>query len=88
MEAKRSLGSRSGSVSQIVLSDGLAAVSIFIEPMPSGQMKQALSHQGVVNIFKKPYGNHVVTVVGEAPQNTIVQIANSVELKPQTAAVQ
>ena len=34
MEAKRSLGGSSGAVSQIVLSDGLAAVSIFIEPMP------------------------------------------------------
>ncbi len=88
MEAKRSLGSKRGSISQIVLSDGLAAVSIFIEPSSNGHAKQTLSHLGAVNIFKKPSGSHVVTVVGEAPQNTIVQIANSVELKPQTAAVQ
>jgi sigma-E factor negative regulatory protein RseB len=88
MEAKRSLVGRSGSVSQIVLSDGLAAVSIFIEPMPSVQPAQSLGHQGAVNIYKKPYGSHVVTVLGEAPAATIMQIANSLELRPTTAAVQ
>jgi sigma-E factor negative regulatory protein RseB len=90
MEAKRSLGGRSGAVSQIVLSDGLAAVSIFIEPMPPSQSAappaQALSHQGAVNIYKRPHGNHVVTVLGEAPAATIMQIANSVELKQTTAS--
>lgn len=88
MEAKRSLGGRTGAVSQIVLSDGLAAVSIFIEPMPRVQEAQSLSHQGAVNIYKRPYGNHVVTVLGEAPPATIMQIANSLELRPATAAVQ
>ena len=93
MEAKRSLGGRSGAVSQIVLSDGLAAVSIFIESMPqstpgSAAPAQALSHQGAVNIYKRPHGNHVVTVLGEAPAATIMQIANSVELKQTTATAQ
>jgi sigma-E factor negative regulatory protein RseB len=85
MEAKRSLGGRPGAISQIVLSDGLAAVSIFIEPMPSPPTVQALSHQGAVNIYKRPHGNHVVTVLGEAPAATIMQIANSVEPKQTTA---
>lgn len=83
MEAKRSLGGRPGAVSQIVLSDGLAAVSIFIEPMPRVATTQALSHQGAVNIYKRPYGNHVLTVLGEAPAATIMQIANSLELRGQ-----
>jgi sigma-E factor negative regulatory protein RseB len=88
MEAKRSLGGRTGAVSQIVLSDGLAAVSIFIEPMIQPQPAQAASHQGAVNIFKRVQGNHMVTVLGEAPAATIMQIANSVELKQTTATVQ
>jgi sigma-E factor negative regulatory protein RseB len=79
---------RSSSISQIVLSDGLAAVSIFIEPMPHVQAAQSLSHQGAVNIYKRPYGNHVVTVLGEAPAGTIMQIANSLEFRKTTAAVQ
>jgi sigma-E factor negative regulatory protein RseB len=85
MEAKRSLGGRPGAVSQIVLSDGLAAVSIFIEPMPRSPTAQTLSHQGAVNIYKRSYRNHVVTVLGEAPAATIMQIANSLELKPVAA---
>jgi sigma-E factor negative regulatory protein RseB len=88
MEAKRSLGGRTGAVSQIVLSDGLAAISIFIEPMTQAQPVQAASHQGAVNIFKRVQGNHVVTVLGEAPATTIMQIANSLELKQTTATVQ
>ena len=88
MEAKRSLGGRSGAVSQIVLSDGLAAVSIFIEPMPRAHAAQLLSHQGAVNIYKRPYGNHIVTVLGEAPAATLMKIDNSVELRPVTATLQ
>jgi sigma-E factor negative regulatory protein RseB len=87
MEVKRSLSGRSGTVSHIVFSDGLAAVSVFIEAMPKSQPAQSLSHQGAVNIFTKPYGNHVVTVLGEAPATTVMQIANSLELKSAAAAV-
>lgn len=88
MEAKRSIGGRNRAVSQIVFSDGLAAVSVFIEPMTATQPAQSLSHQGSVNIYTRPHGNHVVTVLGEAPQATIVRIGDSLELKPTTAALQ
>lgn len=87
MEGKRMIGSR-GAVSQIVYSDGLAAVSVFIEPMHRAAPAHSLSHQGAVNIFTRPHGNYVVTVLGEAPAATVMQIANSLELKPVTAAVQ
>ncbi|HET7157385.1 MAG TPA: hypothetical protein VFI62_00220 [Burkholderiales bacterium] len=36
-----------------------------------------------MNIYKRPYGNHVLTVLGEAPAATIMQIANSLELRGQ-----
>ncbi len=89
MEGKRSFGGRTGAISQIVLSDGLAAVSIFIEPLPPhAQSTPQSMTQGSVNIYKRPYGSHVVTVLGEAPQATIMQIANSLELKQTTATVQ
>ncbi len=88
MEARRSMSGRSGTVSQIVFSDGLAAISIFIEPMPPVPTVQSLSHQGAVNIYTRPYGSHAVTVLGEVPAATILQIANSLELRPVTAALQ
>ena len=90
MEAKRSIGGRAGAVSQIVFSDGLSAVSVFIEPTNRREAPPppSLSHQGAVNILTRQQGAHVMTLVGEAPAPTLMQIANSLELKPVTAAAQ
>ena len=67
-------------VSQVVYSDGLAAVSVFIEPVESGQeVRQGLSSMGAVNIYTRELANHVVTVVGEAPARTVRQIGDTVE---------
>lgn len=80
MEVKRLIAGRSAPVSHIVFSDGLTAVSVFIEPA-SKPGAQSLSHQGAVNIYTRPYGSHLVTVLGEAPAATVMQIANSLELR-------
>lgn len=88
MEAKRVIGSRSRSVSQIVYTDGLAAISVFVEPLESDKGGQSLHHQGAVNIYTRPHGNYVVTVLGEAPQSTIVRIGDSLEPKSTNAALQ
>lgn len=68
-------------VGQIVFSDGLAAVSVFIEPMEShpDPVRAGLSNMGAVNIFTRELANHVVTVVGEAPAITVRRIAKAVE---------
>jgi len=87
MEGKRSIAGRE-TISQIVFSDGLAAVSVFIEPLQQHPAGQPLSHQGAVNIYTKAHGSNVVTVLGEAPAKTIMQIGDSLQLKPLTAAVQ
>lgn len=81
-EINRSIAGRPGAVSHIVFSDGIAAVSIFIEAKPKEQGgAQTLAHQGAVNIYTRPYADHVVTVLGEAPAATVMQIANSLELR-------
>ena len=81
MELKRSIAGRAAVVSHIVYSDGLAAVSVFIEPLPKPRPPRSLSHQGAVNIYVRPVADHMVTVLGEAPAATVMQIANSLELK-------
>src|SRR5687767_6789746 len=88
MEARRLIGGRSGAISQIVFSDGLSAVSVFVEPQERPQASPSLSHQGAVNIYTRSHGAHVVTVLGEAPPATLMHIANSLEQKPTTAALQ
>jgi sigma-E factor negative regulatory protein RseB len=86
MEVKRSVAGRAGSVAQIIFSDGLAAVSVFIEPSPGKRPQQTLTHQGAVNIYTRPVADHLVTVLGEAPAATIMQIGNSLEPRSSTAA--
>ena len=85
IEVKRQLR-QSQRVSQIVYSDGLAAVSIFIEPLEMRRepVHPGWSSMGAVNIFTRELANHVVTVVGEAPPKTVRQIADTVEFhRPQ-----
>lgn len=71
-----------GLVSHLVFSDGLAAVSVFIETMPSGKFVPGLSHQGAVSIYTRPLSDKLITVLGETPPVTVMQIANSVSPKP------
>jgi sigma-E factor negative regulatory protein RseB len=80
-EMRRSLGSLSG-VGHIVLSDGLAAVSIFIEPVAGRQPPfRGLLRQGATNVFTRQLGEHWITVVGEAPIESIKVFANAVEYR-------
>ncbi len=68
-------------VAQVVYSDGLAAVSVFIEPMETHHdpVRTGLSNMGAVNIYTRELANHVVTVLGEAPPITVRRIANAIE---------
>jgi len=72
-------------VSQLVLSDGLAAISVFIEPFDKTH-KQALPkgavHKGALNIYGTRIGDHWFTVVGEVPAQTLRDIATRTEYVP------
>ena len=83
-ELVRTLGGTSG-VGHIVLSDGLAAVSVFIEPAAGKQPapQPGLVRQGATNVYVRPVGNHWITVVGEAPAESVKYIANAVEYRKQ-----
>lgn len=67
-------------VSQMVFSDGLAAISVFIEPGSQSRTEGSMQ-QGAVNIVGKRQGDHWLTVVGEVPPAAIRQVANSIEYK-------
>ena len=86
LEVRRSIAGRAGSVAQIIFSDGLAAVSVFIEPSVGRRPAQTLTHQGAVNIYTRSVADHLVTVLGEAPAATVMQIGDSLELRSSTAA--
>ena len=62
---------------QMVLTDGLASVSVFIEPT-SDQSLQGASSMGAVNAFGTRFNDYTVTAIGEVPAKTVKQIAESV----------
>lgn len=71
-------------VDQIVYSDGMAAVSVFIEPLSanSAGTHPGLSRTGATNIYTREVAHHLVTVVGEAPAISVQRIGDSVEYHP------
>ncbi|OGB22827.1 MAG: transcriptional regulator [Burkholderiales bacterium RIFCSPLOWO2_02_FULL_57_36] len=71
---------RQREVSQIVFSDGLAAISVFIEPGTQSRTEGSMQ-QGAMNIIGKRYGDFWLTIVGEVPSTAIKQVANSIEFK-------
>ena len=81
-EMTRTLNGSSG-VGHIVFSDGLAAVSVFIEPAAArnAARRPGLSRQGAINVFARRLDSHWVTVVGEAPAESVKLIADAVEYR-------
>jgi sigma-E factor negative regulatory protein RseB len=78
-ELERNLPNRSLPVSQLVLSDGVATISVFVEPM-GGQARtaEATSEDGALSVFVRPMGEHLVTVLGEVPPAAAQQVGRSV----------
>jgi sigma-E factor negative regulatory protein RseB len=80
MELKRRMG-ESRPVGQVVYSDGLAAVSVFIEPMEgrADPVQTGTASLGAIHIYTREVANHRVTVVGETPAASVQRIGNAVE---------
>ena len=67
---------------QLVFTDGLASVSIFIEPRQiNDEPLLGQTRIGAVNVVGRVIHNHQVTVVGDVPQQTIEFIASSVSFQ-------
>jgi len=67
---------------QAVYSDGLATVSVFIEPGAPVLEEPESQHRGPVTAFTRQVGDTRVTVVGEVPPATAQSIAESVVRAP------
>jgi sigma-E factor negative regulatory protein RseB len=82
-ELRRSMPGRSQPVSQIVLTDGVASMSVFVEangtPNKTGE---ASSEDGTTTFYSRPLGDHVVTVLGDVPMATAQLVGRSVGKRP------
>jgi sigma-E factor negative regulatory protein RseB len=87
-EMHRKLPNRPTPVSQLVFSDGLAMMSVFVEPMVPGtaQHAEANNQDGALSVFARPMGEHLVTVLGEVPPAAAQQAGRSVARQGSPAA--
>ncbi len=80
MEMKRVMPNKTQPIFHQVLSDGLASVSVFIEPLTTASKPvPGASHQGAVNTFIVTASEHQITAMGEVPAATVQQIAQSIK---------
>ena len=76
---RESVPGREGVVQHSIYSDGLAAVSVFVERTgPDDSPLRGLSRMGAVHAFGRMLHGHQVTVVGEVPEATVRRIAAAV----------
>ncbi|MBL8378197.1 MAG: MucB/RseB C-terminal domain-containing protein [Burkholderiales bacterium] len=86
LEIRRGIGD--AEVGHVVFSDGLASVSVFVEALKAGANPvEGHAAQGAVNVFRRRVGEHLVTVLGEAPPALVSRIGAAVEFRPGTATL-
>lgn len=72
-------------VSQLVLSDGLAAISVFVEPFNKAKHTvnmQGGLNKGYINLYRKRVSDFWVTILGQVPAQTVRSIGEKIEYVP------
>ncbi|WP_174362772.1 MucB/RseB C-terminal domain-containing protein [uncultured Caballeronia sp.] len=80
--ASREEGQAPIPVDQAVFSDGLAAISVFVEPVEKNSRKEGAGNSGATHVLVKRQGDFWITLLGEVPQATLQQFASAIEYKP------
>jgi len=82
-EAFRKMDISDDPVSHVMVSDGMASVSVYVEYVPDNQQQaQTMGHSsmGAMNAYGHSLKTAFVTVVGEVPKETVKAIALAVRL--------
>jgi sigma-E factor negative regulatory protein RseB len=77
-EGFRPLHGKREPVAHIVYSDGLVAISVFVEPLNAPPRNSGAVQQGAINAYSRQVDDYLVTVLGEAPSTTLKDVAFSV----------
>jgi len=72
-------GSEPVEVDQAVFSDGLAAISVFVEPGDRAARKEGVGSSGATHILVKRMGHFWITLLGEVPLDTLQDFASAIK---------
>ncbi|WP_407280198.1 MucB/RseB C-terminal domain-containing protein [Aromatoleum evansii] len=76
---RRPLGRDRGEALHMVYSDGLASISVFIEPNDGARVEPGPFASGAINIYKRVVGPHLVTALGEVPLRSVQRLGDAIE---------
>jgi sigma-E factor negative regulatory protein RseB len=76
---KRQAGETNAESLHVVFSDGLASISVFIEPGTGAGEQEATATLGPVNVFRRLVDQHRVVVMGEVPAIAVRRLGEGVE---------
>jgi sigma-E factor negative regulatory protein RseB len=66
-------------ITHLIFSDGLASVSLFIEPLAKGaRPKNGHTEMGATHFYANVVDGRQITVVGEVPEATVAKIAHAI----------
>jgi sigma-E factor negative regulatory protein RseB len=85
-EVRRPMASRDAGdppipVDQAVYTDGLATISVFIEPAEKNVRKEGAGSTGATHVLVKRRGDYWITALGEVPPATLQQFTSAIEYK-------
>ena len=72
-------------VKQLVASDGLSSISVFIEAYAGAEGQPhdlGVMRDGALSVYRKRIGDHWLTVLGEVPADTVHDLAQRTEYVP------
>jgi sigma-E factor negative regulatory protein RseB len=76
---RRQAAAESSESLHVVFSDGLASISVFIEPGGAGGEAEAIATVGPVNVYRRQLGEHRVVVMGEVPALAVRRLGDGIE---------
>jgi sigma-E factor negative regulatory protein RseB len=65
----------------VLFSDGVASISVFIEPATESQEAEGLTNIGPVNVYRRQAGGSRLVVMGEVPAFSVKRFGDGIERK-------
>lgn len=68
-------------VTHVVFSDGLAAISVFLEPSKGESIQASQFAMGAINVYQRPIGDYRLVVMGDVPPAGLRHLGDHIEIR-------
>lgn len=78
---RRAMADNGTETIHFMFTDGLASISVFIEPLNNQEGVKGTYSVGAINVYKRTTGKHLLTILGEVPMSTLTRLGDGMELR-------